>query len=98
MPDGMPPDAVKVIAPIMEKVMGQLVRGGGLGKGGLSIVGLTTELESVARNYQLCIPPYFALVLRAFSVIEGIALKVGGLPVCSCNLGCVCGVCVYLGY
>jgi len=76
MPEGMPPDAVKVIAPIMEKVMGQLVRGGGLGKGGLSIVGITAELESISRNYQLCIPPYFALVLRAFSVIEGIALKV----------------------
>jgi aarF domain-containing kinase len=33
------------------------------------------ELEGVAREYQMVIPPYFALVLRAFSVIEGIALQ-----------------------
>lgn len=55
--------------------MGQLVRGGGL-KGGINIMGLTGQLQGVATNYKLAIPPYFALVLRAFSVIEGIALKV----------------------
>ena len=27
-------------------------------------------------SYQLCIPPYFTNVLRAFGTIEGIALKV----------------------
>jgi predicted unusual protein kinase regulating ubiquinone biosynthesis (AarF/ABC1/UbiB family) len=78
--------------------MGQLVKGGGLGKGGLSIVGITTELESVARNYQLCIPPYFALVLRAFSVIEGIALKVRscvcGWVWCDCVRACICVISV----
>mmetsp|Transcript_16307 Transcript_16307/g.35263 ORF Transcript_16307/g.35263 Transcript_16307/m.35263 type:complete len:1034 (+) Transcript_16307:166-3267(+) len=74
MPEGMPKDAHTKIAPLLQQVMGQIVRGGGL-RNGISITGLTSQLEGVARNYKLCIPPYFALVLRAFSVIEGVALK-----------------------
>ena len=34
------------------------------------------QLQGVAMSYQLCIPPYFTNVLRAFGTIEGIALKV----------------------
>jgi aarF domain-containing kinase len=30
----------------------------------------------VAKRYHVIVPPYFTLVLRAFSTIEGIALKV----------------------
>ena len=33
-------------------------------------------LEELSRDYPLDIPPYFALILRAFSVIEGTALRV----------------------
>jgi len=75
-PEGtkLPPGAEKVIAPVMQLMMGQLVQGGGLGK--LNILGLTSQLKDVSINYKLAIPPYFALVIRAFSVIEGIALKV----------------------
>jgi aarF domain-containing kinase len=54
------------------QVMGKLVLGG---TSGISMGGLTLQLESVAREYQMVIPPYFALVLRAFSVIEGIAMS-----------------------
>ena len=32
------------------------------------------ELEALGRNYPFQIPAFFALILRAFSVIEGIAL------------------------
>jgi hypothetical protein len=46
-------------------------------RGGFNVVGITSELEGVARNHQLAVPPYFALVLRAFATIEGVALKVG---------------------
>jgi predicted unusual protein kinase regulating ubiquinone biosynthesis (AarF/ABC1/UbiB family) len=77
MPEEIPPEVAHQIAPVMEKVMGQLVRGGGL-KNGFSITGIAGELSGVAMSYQLAIPPYFGLVLRAFSVIEGIALKVRG--------------------
>jgi aarF domain-containing kinase len=34
------------------------------------------ELEALGRDYPFSIPPFFALILRAFSVIEGIALRV----------------------
>ena len=32
------------------------------------------QLEELGKTYPFDIPPFFALVLRAFSVIEGIAL------------------------
>ncbi|KAG2484763.1 hypothetical protein HYH03_016417 [Edaphochlamys debaryana] len=73
-PDGIPPNADVVIAPVMEQIMSQIVRGGGLR--GFNIGNLTGELQGVAMNYKMCIPPYFGLVLRAFCVIEGIALRV----------------------
>lgn len=34
------------------------------------------ELETLGKVYPFAIPPFFALILRAFSVIEGIALTV----------------------
>jgi hypothetical protein len=34
------------------------------------------ELESLGKTYPFSIPSFFALILRAFSVIEGIALTV----------------------
>ncbi|KAG2436368.1 hypothetical protein HXX76_006675 [Chlamydomonas incerta] len=73
MPDGMPPDADKFIAPVLEAVMGKIVQGGGLR--GFNIGSMTSQLQGVALEYRMCIPPYFGLVLRAFCVIEGIALK-----------------------
>jgi predicted unusual protein kinase regulating ubiquinone biosynthesis (AarF/ABC1/UbiB family) len=33
---------------------------------------LTHELEHVAKAYSVIVPPYFTLVLRAFSTIEGV--------------------------
>lgn len=74
MPEGMPDNADEIIAPVLEAVMGQIVRGGGLR--GFNIASMTSQLQGVAMNYKMCIPPYFGLVLRAFCVIEGIALKV----------------------
>lgn len=35
-----------------------------------------SELEDLGSTYPFRIPPFFALILRAFSVIEGIALAV----------------------
>lgn len=37
---------------------------------------VTVALEELSRDYPIDIPPYFALILRAFSVIEGTALRV----------------------
>jgi aarF domain-containing kinase len=44
MPEGLPPGAAERIAPLMEKVMGQLVKGGGL-KNGFNITAITSELS-----------------------------------------------------
>lgn len=40
------------------------------------IVQVTAELDELAVRFPFQIPSYFALILRAFSVIEGIALRV----------------------
>ena len=37
---------------------------------------VTVALEQLSKDYPIDIPPYFALILRAFSVIEGTALRV----------------------
>lgn len=48
------------------------------------------ELETLGKTYPFSIPPFFALILRAFSVIEGIALTVDPdysiVQVCACVL------------
>lgn len=36
---------------------------------------VTVEMEELTKRYPFQIPSYFALILRAFSVIEGIALR-----------------------
>ena len=40
------------------------------------LVAVMAELETLGKVYPFSIPPFFALILRAFSVIEGIALTV----------------------
>jgi aarF domain-containing kinase len=35
---------------------------------------ITEDLSDISRDYVFVIPPYFALILRAFSVLEGIGL------------------------
>ena len=37
---------------------------------------VTAELEALTKSYPFQVPSYFALILRCFSVIEGIALRV----------------------
>ena len=75
MPEDMDPEAAKHITPVLKQVMSKILHGGGLGKAGLNFASLFLQLQGVAMNYQLCIPPYFTNVLRAFGTIEGIALK-----------------------
>lgn len=60
MPGGLPPGSVAQIAPIMEKVMGQLVKGGGL-TNGLSITG----------EMQCFLAPHFIIVCLYLYLQEG---------------------------
>jgi len=73
IPDDAPdPDAAGVTK-MLGAIMGQIVDGGGAGR--ISISTLMSEMEGLAASYPLRVPGYFALVLRAFGVLEGIALK-----------------------
>eukprot|EP00878_Enallax_costatus_P013271 GHUV01013874.1.p1 GENE.GHUV01013874.1~~GHUV01013874.1.p1 ORF type:complete len:1255 (+),score=498.10 GHUV01013874.1:389-4153(+) len=56
------------------KILIQLSGGGGATK--LNIDAVMSELEDLGSTYPFRIPAFFALILRAFSVIEGIALAV----------------------
>jgi len=59
-------------------ILGQLTRIGGAG--GVNIEKVTRDLDNLSKQFPyFVIPPYFALILRAFSVIEGIALNVDPL-------------------
>jgi predicted unusual protein kinase regulating ubiquinone biosynthesis (AarF/ABC1/UbiB family) len=37
---------------------------------------MTDDIAKISKDYIFVIPPYFALILRAFSVLEGIGLEV----------------------
>jgi hypothetical protein len=49
---------------------------GGGGASKLNIDAVMAQLEELGGRYPFQIPAFFALILRAFSVIEGIALQV----------------------
>jgi aarF domain-containing kinase len=55
------------------RVLSQLSGGGGAAK--LNVDAVLAELEDLGRDYPFRVPPFFALVLRAFSLIEGVALS-----------------------
>ncbi|KAJ7548841.1 hypothetical protein O6H91_07G029700 [Diphasiastrum complanatum] len=68
-------DPVKTAAiiPQVSQVLGQLVQGGGARK--INMEQVTDGLTKMSKDYVFVIPPYFALILRAFSVLEGIGLE-----------------------
>lgn len=54
-------------------ILTQLTAGGGARKVNIAVV--MDEIEKMTQLYEFKVPPYFALILRTFSVIEGIALQ-----------------------
>ncbi|KAK9801392.1 hypothetical protein WJX73_005895 [Symbiochloris irregularis] len=62
-----------VVGPL-GRILEELSRGGGAK--GINIDQVTAELDGLTRRYPFQVPSYFALILRCFSVIEGIALRV----------------------
>ncbi|GIL59707.1 hypothetical protein Vafri_14435 [Volvox africanus] len=73
IPKSVDPSEAGLVEPL-GRVMSQLVGGGGAAK--VNIDKVTADLEGLGKQYPIQVPPFFALILRSFSVIEGIALRV----------------------
>lgn len=60
------------ILPVLSKVFDQALAGGGAKS--INFQELAADLAQITFDYPFRIPPYFALIIRAISVLEGIAL------------------------
>ncbi|MEW5317018.1 MAG: hypothetical protein WDW38_008351 [Sanguina aurantia] len=63
---------LRPILPVLSKVFDQALEGGGAKN--INFQELAADLAMVTYNYPFRIPPYFALIIRAIAVLEGIAL------------------------
>ena len=63
---------LKPILPVLAKVFDQALDGGGAKN--INFQELAADLAQITFDYPFRIPPYFALIIRAISVLEGIAL------------------------
>lgn len=66
-------EKMATFVPQLSRVLSQLVQGGGIQR--IDIQQIIDDLTGMANDYVIVIPPYFALLLRAFSILEGIGLK-----------------------
>eukprot|EP00850_Spirogloea_muscicola_P000970 SM000003S11215 [mRNA] locus=s3:1611199:1615417:+ [translate_table: standard] len=71
-PELVDPNKTAAVVPALSKVLGQLIQGGGAKN--VNIAQISDDLAKMAGEYVFVIPPYFALILRAFGVLEGIGL------------------------
>lgn len=60
------------ILPVLAKVFDQALEGGGAKN--FNFQELASDLAQITFDYPFRIPPYFALIIRAIGVLEGIAL------------------------
>jgi aarF domain-containing kinase len=71
--DFIPPDTdLSPILPVLAKVFDQALEGGGAKN--INFQDLAADLAQITFDYPFRIPPYFALIIRAIGVLEGIAL------------------------
>jgi len=71
--DFIPPDVdTRPIVPALTKVFDVALAGGGAKS--INFQELAADLAEITFEFPFRIPPYFALVIRAISVLEGIAL------------------------
>ena len=71
--DFIPPDTdLRPILPVLAKVFDQALEGGGAKN--INFQELAADLAQITFDYPFRIPPYFALIIRAIGVLEGIAL------------------------
>ncbi|KAL4854874.1 Protein ACTIVITY OF BC1 COMPLEX KINASE 3 [Chlorella vulgaris] len=65
-------DKGKLVGPL-GIILTELSAGGGAKKVNIAVV--MEEIDRLSQQFEFKVPPYFALILRTFSVIEGIALQ-----------------------
>ncbi|KAI8101319.1 hypothetical protein M9435_001427 [Picochlorum sp. BPE23] len=71
--DFIPEDTdLSPILPVLAKVFDQALEGGGAKN--INFQDLAADLAQITFDYPFRIPPYFALIIRAIGVLEGIAL------------------------
>lgn len=71
--DFIPPGTdLQPILPVLAKVFDQALEGGGAKN--INFQELASDLAQITFDYPFRIPPYFALIIRAIGVLEGIAL------------------------
>lgn len=71
--DFIPPGTdLRPILPVLAKVFDQALEGGGAKS--INFQDLAADLAQITFDYPFRIPPYFALIIRAIGVLEGIAL------------------------
>lgn len=63
---------LRPILPVLAKVFDQALAGGGAKS--INFQELAADLAQITFDYPFRIPPYFALIIRAIGVLEGIAL------------------------
>ena len=63
---------LRPILPVLAKVFDQALDGGGAKN--INFQELAADLAQITFDYPFRIPPYFALIIRAIGVLEGIAL------------------------
>lgn len=69
----LPPDVdTSMVEPVIGAILDQALEGGGAKS--INFQSLSDELATVTFDFPFSIPPAFALLLRALSVLEGIAL------------------------
>ena len=68
--DFIPPGTdLKPILPVLARVFDQALAGGGAK--GINFQELAADLAQITFDYPFRIPPYFALIIRAIGVLEG---------------------------
>lgn len=87
---------VTPIIPALTNVFNMALAGGGAKS--INFQALASDLAQITFDYPFRIPPYFALIIRAIGVLEGIALvregdvlsfvpQTNGSFVCACVVG-----------
>jgi len=70
---GADPAKRNIVVPLLGSVLGQLSEGGGAA--GINVEQVGKDVEELADQYPIVIPPYFGLIVRAFSTLEGLGLQ-----------------------